>query len=221
MKKFLPIIFLAGTLNCVSQSYTITPAKTVTFTAPAFNVTINDIYMVNTTSSTLSLTWERISINVPAGWDYSMCDLGTCHGGIPQGPNTMNIVAVADSGFLGLNIDPANIPGTGEVKVFVYETGNKPNGDTLTWKITSAVGVEEITSNTKGIKIYPNPATNVLNIKAPGIHGGNISDVLGRTIMTLDLKGEDQIDVSILPKGFYFLNLEATDRKLFKRIIIE
>lgn len=221
-RLFLLLCFCAFVGN--AQTYSISPAKTVTFTAPFSNITISDIYQVNTGSSKIALTWETISINVPAGWGYSMCDLGTCYPGAPTGPTTMDSVPVNGQGFLGLNIDPDVIPGSGVVKVFVYQNGFKSNGDTLTWYVnTPAVSVEEINGNA-GIKIFPNPVVSTLTVDLSNhqVKNGTITDVFGRKVMELSLNsGVNKFDLSSLSKGFYMLNLEAGEKQLFKRIIVE
>ena len=99
-------------------------------------------------------------VTVPSGWQYSVCDFGTCYSGIPVGPNTMDTVAVNGQGFLGLNIDPSGVAGSGIVKLYVYQNGFPNSGDTLTWTINaSMVGIEEITNKNIAIE---EPASAVI-----------------------------------------------------------
>lgn len=224
MKKFLALFLFVCFLS-KAQSYSISPAKTVTFSAAFYSVTINDIYMVKTTGSTLSITWERVSMNLPTGWDYSICDLGTCHPGIPTGPITMNTsTSTAAEAFLGLNIDPTNIAGTGTVVVRVYQTGFPANADTLTWIINAGpTGVKENLLSSK-LSVYPNPATNVLNIDAKDskISKATVKTIIGTEVMQLNLtSNNNSIDISSLPKGIYLLHIESADGKITKRIIKE
>ncbi len=222
MKRTILYIFLFAALSFNAQTYTISPARSVTFSAVFFSVTINDIYMQKAPTTTLSVTWELISINVPLGWDYAMCDLGTCHTGIPAGPTTMFTSTVGGAeAFLGLNIDPTNIAGSGVVKVRVYVTGSPSNADTLTWTINAApAGLQELASN-DDVKIYPNPVSNTLYIDAQKLNARSIylTDVFGRkvnapyTSTTIDLSG--------LPVGFYLVTIETPERTLFKRILKE
>jgi hypothetical protein len=224
MRSILVAVVLFCTVISKAQTYSISPAKTVTFTAVLNNITINDIYQNNTGSAKIILKWELISVNVPSQWNYSMCDYQTCYSSIPTGTITMDTVNVGGQGFLGLNIDPGTTDGTGIVKVFVYQDGFKANGDTLTWHVkTPAVSVEEIYGNS-GIKIFPNPVVNTLHVDLGNydVKSGTITDVFGRTIMNVSLKpGVTKLDLSSLPKGVYQLNLDAGDKRLFKRIIVE
>ena len=221
--KFSFIVMLF-TFALNGQTYSVSPAKTVSFTVVLNNITIEDIFQPNTGSSKIQLKWELVSVNLPSQWNYSMCDYATCYSGIPNGPNTMDSIAVGGQGFLGLNIDPGNTDGTGFVKVFVYQTGFKSNGDTLTWYVkTPAVGIEEIIGNS-GIKIFPNPVVNCVTVDLSNhkVKSGNITDVFGRKVMDLTLSsGVNKFDVSTLSKGFYMINLQTEEKQLFKRIYVD
>lgn len=225
MKKLLLLSFLAFTFmsSKAQVSYSITPANSMTVTAPYSSVTIFDIYQKNTSASKIVLKWKRISINLPAPWQYSMCDFGTCYAGIPVGPNTMDTVSVGGQGFLGLNIDPGTTDGVGTVKVYVYQSNLPNNGDTLTWYVkTIAAGIEELFSNS-GIKIFPNPAQNNLNINLNFYEPADVclTDALGRKILTTRVSSSANLDVSSFDKGFYTLTIETKEKTFFKRIIKE
>ena len=224
MKTKLFSILFFGSLILKAQTYSISPAKTVSFTAALNNITINDIYQVNTGNSTIAIVWEKISIVGTNGWQYSMCDLGTCHSDVPAGPTTMAIVPVGANGFLGINVDPGSTPGSSIVKVLVYQNGFRPNADTLTWYISAAaVGIEEISANSN-IKIFPNPVINNLNIEISEseIKSAEITDVTGRVILSASLsQGINNINVSDLIKGVYILHLQTKDKHFFKRMIKE
>lgn len=225
MKHKFVFILLLGVFFGNAQTYSINPAKSVSFIAVYNNVTINDIYMANTGNTTLSITWELISVNLPVGWDAAMCDLGTCHPGIPAGPTTMSTAAAGGPDpFLGLNIDPSNIPGTGTVVVRVYKTGAPAAADTLTWVATSSpTGIEEIDANSI-VNIYPNPVSDRVSIdlEASEAKEVRITDITGRTVLTKNLDaGKNVIDVSALSKGFYLVNISAPEKIYFRRIVKE
>jgi hypothetical protein len=224
MKKLFALLAIAFATSLSAQTYSISPANTVTFSAPYNNITINDIYMDCTSNSTLSITWGLISMSLPVGWDYSMCELGTCHTGIPTGPTTMSTHAVGGAqAFLGLNIDPNSIPGTGVVKVKVYRTGSFGNVDTLTWYINSVVaGVHELSLN-GNVKVFPNPAKEKISLKnnLPGeITAVSMTDISGRKMEGIKLEN-DQIDISNLNSGIYFLQISTSHGKCVQKIVKE
>jgi len=75
-----------------------------------------------------------------------------------------------------------------------------------------------------GVKIYPQPATNVLNIEIPGdllLSTIQLSDATGRVLGSLKAsKTINEIGVAELPQGIYFLNISKGERQLNSRIII-
>jgi hypothetical protein len=224
MKKLLSILSAVFATSLSAQTYSISPANTVTFSAPYNNITINDIYMQITSGNTLSITWELVSMNLPSGWDYSMCELGTCHTGIPSGPSTMSTATVGGAqAFLGLNIDPNSIPGTGVVKVRVYRTGSFGNVDTLTWYINSVVaGLHELSLN-GNVKVFPNPAKDKISLKnnLPGeITAVSMTDISGREVTGIELIDGD-INISSLRSGIYFLQISTSHGKCVQKIIKE
>ncbi len=224
MKTKLFSLLLFSSLVIEAQTYSISPAKTVSFTAALNNITINDIYQTNTGSTSITLKWESISAVGPVTWQYSMCDLGTCYPGLPAGPTAMNTVTAGAQGFLGLNVDPGNVSGTAIVKTLVYQNGFRANADTLIWYIsTPPVGIKEIFANS-GIKVFPNPAINSLNIDVANseITTAKITDVSGRVFLNISLSEDaNQVDISGLAKGFYMLTIETKGEQFFKRIIKE
>lgn len=74
------------------------------------------------------------------------------------------------------------------------------------------------------INIRPNPVENYLHIWADGISGNNhfaIYDTAGRIVKTVKLKdGENEVNVSNLPAGNYFLGLkDKSSHKIIQRFI--
>jgi hypothetical protein len=226
MKKnlLLAFIVLFSSLIKAQVSYSITPAKSMTVTAPYSSVTIFDINQKNTSSSKIILKWKLVSMSLPPTWQYSMCDYQTCYSGIPAGPNTMDTIPGNGQGFLGLNIDPTTTSGSGVVKVYVYQNTFPANGDTLTWHVnTPAVGIEEIFAGS-GIKIYPNPAKDLLTVDLNNFEAikVNLFDALGRIVLTAPLSlSATTLNISALDKGFYTLVIDTKDKQLFKQIIKE
>ena len=124
MKSYLQIVLLLFcSIIAKSQvSYTVSPANTVSVTAPFSQTTVKDVHQVNTGTSKIVLKWERLLVSLPVGWTASICDFGACYGGIPLS-STMDTIPVSGQGLLGLNIDPGTTAGSGVVKVYVYQDG--------------------------------------------------------------------------------------------------
>jgi hypothetical protein len=212
MRKSLFICFLFISLKALSSSpnYSVTPGTTLEDTAGFNTLSIYDIYQVNISQSTIQLKWNLISINIPQGWDYSICELGTCYPGIPNG-GTMDSVVPGDMGFLGLNINPFFIQGTAVVKVFVYENGYYSQGDTLTWIIHALTTSYNEFKFDDEIKLYPNPTAEILNILLPYKEfAWTIFDFSGKKIRNgFSMKENEVISVSDLKEGRYFILITA------------
>jgi Secretion system C-terminal sorting domain len=152
-------------------------------------------------------------VNLPVGWTYTSCDNSFCYGGVPIGPNVMDSVSIGGQGFVGVDIDPANISGVGTVKIYVYQEGYYSQGDTLTSNIsTTAVGVEEI-SESSGISIYPNPTSDFLHIDFDvdkAVSSAYLTDNIGRLIRSIEVsETTSSIDISDLKIGYYNLVFET------------
>ena len=82
--------------------------------------------------------------------------------------------------------------------------------------IQTGAGVSEI-SNHESLAIYPNPATNELNIKLSNVDNAvaiHIYDLQGRLVQAeLPSKNEDvqKISIANLVNGIYFIELEKAD----------
>ena len=85
------------------------------------------------------------------------------------------------------------------------------------WDVTATL---EITKSGQQIEIYPNPASNVLNIKNSGSEKTlfTISDVLGKVIYKkLSESNFLQIDIIDIKPGLYFIrNSEGVNKKFVK-----
>jgi hypothetical protein len=203
----LALLFIS--LVSVAQHYTISPARTVDSTIAYNELTIIDIFQVNTSNTTIQLKWKLISNGLFPGWDFSLCDYTTCYPGLPAS-GTMTPVPPGEKGFLGLNVKPYDIPGTGVVKMYVYEEGFETKGDTLTWHVnTSTTGIKEW-SKSAIVSLYPNPAneTVTVHLDAANLSTASIqvTDLLGKSLINKPVINEStKLDVSELPNGYYLI----------------
>jgi hypothetical protein len=67
-----------------------------------------------------------------------------------------------------------------------------------------------VEGNYKTIGVYPNPAVDVLKYRTDEVGSVEIIDAIGRTVLSgTATLGQNQIDVSSLPKGAYILKFEG------------
>ena len=73
------------------------------------------------------------------------------------------------------------------------------------------------------IKVYPNPAENILYIDYSGTKDMQVSilDMMGKVILTQPLTKSSTIDVSLLKKGMYMLRCTTGGRIGIKKIAIQ
>lgn len=208
MKAFyIVVVLIVFHSQTKAQTYSLDPANSVSVIAPYEELSIFDIYQINNTDSNIVFGWERISVNLPVGWDYSLCDYPTCYTGIPAS-GVMDSVGGGFMGFLGVNISPYSIPGQGIVKIYVYDMNFPNNGDTLTWIINSSpVGITE--NNTPLVTVYPNPATEVLFIEQDvnTFSDWKIFGLDGKLISSGLFTSSPNIDVRSLAAGTFLLQL--------------
>jgi hypothetical protein len=204
-----------------AQNYVITPNDTMIAMAPYNQLSIYDIYMENTDTKKIVLSWSYVSSTIPAGWDYAICDLGTCYPGLPSGA-TMDTVDVGGMGFLGLNINPSNIPGMATVRMYVYEEGQQANGDTLTWIITSAPASISEAELSDLVSVHPNPASEEINIGLPALNSASVSiyHVSGREVyFNNTATGNETINISSLAAGVYYIRIASEGSMVTKQFI--
>jgi hypothetical protein len=72
------------------------------------------------------------------------------------------------------------------------------------------------------ISIYPNPATNELNIEATTTSKIEIMNLAGLVIINIAAKEKNTtIDISTLAQGIYFVKLSSENGVAVKKFIIE
>jgi hypothetical protein len=89
---------------------------------------------------------------------------------------------------------------------------------------SNLLNVEDFTSKGATIAIYPNPVTDLLNIKSDGSNAINaiqIVDLNGRQILskTFNNVSDAQIDVNDLSSGMYLINITSGDKSVTKKFL--
>jgi hypothetical protein len=86
------------------------------------------------------------------------------------------------------------------------------------WEGGTSIGVMELENNQ--LKIYPSPLTNepltVITLTDTKI---KLLDVMGREIQATRFENKLEIDVSTLPTGIYFLEIEMNGKKQLKKVV--
>ena len=87
--------------------------------------------------------------------------------------------------------------------------------------IVSGVGIEAYAKDSKGIMLYPNPATNTLNIESSAMFSQLlISDVLGNVVISQQVNNKAvSVDVSRLGKGIYFVRVVSENGFVVRKFL--
>jgi hypothetical protein len=82
---------------------------------------------------------------------------------------------------------------------------------------------EDFALNDKNILLYPNPANNILNYSTSNdvsFDDLTITDVFGKLILTNKFTaGTNQVDVSHLQSGVYFVRFSNSETSVVKKFI--
>jgi hypothetical protein len=104
------------------------------------------------------------------------------------------------------------------------ECFTSPWSETWDFKTIGTVGVDEMTLADQ-IKIYPNPAKEKLTVEFVRSFNGNANlelfNLIGARVIDKTLSDiKTEVDISVLPKGIYFIKIGNGDSKYFKKIIL-
>jgi hypothetical protein len=64
--------------------------------------------------------------------------------------------------------------------------------------------------------LYPNPATDKVTVSINGTEGSlslSLYDIFGRLVMKKQISADEQLDISSLPAGVYFVSIETENRQ--------
>lgn len=117
---------------------------------------------------------------------------------------------VSSATFVQRTLNVALYPGQDVYFTFVHNT-NTASIETSYGlmlddiRIEAGLGIDENTSH-HGISVYPNPATEMLNVKAEGFDHCTVVNALGQTVISEPIvNGELHLNISHLTNGVYFV----------------
>ena len=153
---------------------------------------------VNTELAELTVKWSVITMDIPEGWDITICDNLQCYGDIKVG-----------SEFTALPIDDAtplpmeaganghDVPGIGRVSVLLEDVNDPTKVDTVMfiWEMKEPSSITERINDEPAYTIYPNPVQNRLNISFKN----ELKEKLN--VKVYNLVGQEQKDIKLTQNG--------------------
>lgn len=88
-------------------------------------------------------------------------------------------------------------------------------GDVILWNVSGVSGATQLSEAFTDVVIFPNPATDIVNLKLPTdlcLEALEICDAMGKPLRRFT-PDELQIGLADIPKGFYFLKMSTGDGK--------
>ncbi|MFT5054885.1 MAG: hypothetical protein ACI97X_001919 [Oceanospirillaceae bacterium] len=211
-----------------AQSFSIAPESLLlTDSIPVDGATTLQFSLANLTNSDLALSWDLLELDLPAGWNYNLCDYLDCL--LPPLSATNDMLPIpallGDGVYMKLWVAPLDIPGDGVARFHVYETGNTSTGDTITFRVNASGFTGILEESAKQITVVPNPISDRFNIN--GLLGSlqndvqvSLIDTRGRTTR-LSKRNGDQYDVGQLASGIYSLVIVNGTDVVSKKVIIQ
>ena len=100
------------------------------------------------------------------------------------------------------------------------------NKTTITQNVSQCSGIDDLTNDSFSVIIYPNPASDILNIdlRNSNIEKGMIQliNTLGQVILNESFNSNNvKINTSIITTGSYFVKITSENKQVVKRIFIQ
>lgn len=156
----------------------------------------------NTSATSADVSWTNSAT-------YLACDLEYGPTGFTLGSGTsLNGIQGNTQTITGLT------PGTAYE---VYVRGACTVVSSSSWTgpeaFNTSISIDDLES--EGIKIYPNPASNLLNIELLNQDDLTIVDASGRVVLESRLfEGQNKVDISGLTAGWYIINISAVHKPI-------
>lgn len=224
MKSLCVVILLViATHNSFTQSYSITPNDSMVGYVPFNDLFHFIIQQNNLTSNNIILSWQKIYVEIPDGWNAYLCDLGFCYGNFPDN-GTMDTVPAGEYGLLSVGVNPFDISGTGIVQYTVWDDVHPEKIDTLTWIINSESETDIESLSPNEYIVYPNPAKNQITIHSL-FQDSNIYEITNCNGIVVDhgtmQSSKSEISIRTLPNGIYFITIYHEGNVLNNKFIIQ
>lgn len=156
-------------------------------------------------------------------WPFS----ATGKGKLYYQPQSEVVFQNTSSGLQAAGYSQAEIVFPGSVTSVSIRMTGRSSSSTDTWLVDNvlltgeklATGINTVAKN-NSVRIYPNPANDILYIKRNNSTNGSLVMVnaLGQTVLTKELtKESENITIAELSSGVYFLNIDGLVKKIIKQ----
>ncbi len=184
------------------------------FISPAINFDTyeNEILTFKTWTRYTDTEAPRLKLKYSANYSGSGDPTGTTWTEINYTPSAEDSQQWTESGSLDLS----QLSGTGIYLAFHYTSSGTGGGSSTYWILDDILlqgDLPQSVTNAKSeLRLYPNPANNILNIEFNGIGNLSIYNIQGQKLYQNKLS--HQLDISDFPKGIYFLKIKSDKNEI-------
>lgn len=229
MIKYIFLFLLSVCCSSIyAQNFTVSPNPNYVEADLDINPGTVEIFtqtsIVNNTSDTLFLKWERTIINKPECWETSVWSID-----IQALPitDTKEFLLMPNSASDELNVHAhidglgAGSPSSGEAEIVLKVSNLNNSTDTLSVHYNfSVTGGADCTTSTFDIEsetlnIFPNPATDYFQLtEGQDAHYIVVYNLLGQQIKQFDFSQTQNYSINNLPDGIYILKVVDRQRRI-------
>lgn len=186
------------------------------------------ISIENQSGGTVDIEWVVLENTLNPDWKLQFCDFEFCYTNDfePLKTNSSGTLTddYDDDWYLGVDLAGNSADSAiWVVEITTLATGTK---DTMVWVVTdkNPVSVGDVNQRNQRISLYPNPASNLINIKNPDNRSLNyrILDVAGKELRTgIVTTDREPVNIDALPGGMYFVSVtdaQTGNKQLLKFI---
>ena len=182
----------------------------------------------NTSGGELDIEWQTLENTLNPDWNLQFCDFEFCYTNDfqPLKSNSSGTLTddYDDDWYLGVDLNGnAADSAMWVVEITTVSSGSK---DTMVWVVTDKqpVSTDDLQGGYTQVSLFPNPASNQINIKNPDARHLNfrILDVAGKELKNGRVtRDHEPITIDALPAGMYFVAVtdeNSDNRQLLKFI---
>lgn len=210
---FINYVAAANVANLVSPTFSLQNYTSATF---GFKAVVGWSYMIDGAYGNI---FAKVSVDGGANWDLVWVEEDSPEF-VDDGDNNAN-TDLYNASIANVSIDMTPYLGQSNVKIkFEYEGEDADSVSIDDILIQGVLASESFTLS--GVKIYPNPAKDVLNIQSATevLTKVSITDLNGRVVKEVS-NNLSQISLGDLAKGIYMVTIESATAKKVEKLIVE
>lgn len=215
---------LLSTTSLLAQAFTLHPDLNPSQTIQANGGGELHIDGKNISGNYLLLSYELVSDTYDPAWSLLFCDHGLCFTDL-RAFGTMDTIYPGDSVMVfKVTLNPSGVAGSGTATYRVWDSANPSDEQTISisFDVEPAVGLEEEALAAQ-VQIFPQPATDRLNLVLPAELGRMEMDLIGLNgtkVASYTAAGTAELDLNGIAPGIYILRLHNDKHELRKRFAI-